>query len=128
MSDVYEKRIIDDIEEVQAGAYSDIEHIDKFPIKNSRLILQKLLKWACQPQNTTAIVIARNKINEIDRAWLKQYFLEAAEKCIDFSDEWEYRRLMELVVCVVPELKEDALELVKYSENEDIQEVAQDYR
>ena len=31
MSDVYEKRIIDDIEEIQAGAYSDIEHIDKFP-------------------------------------------------------------------------------------------------
>ena len=98
------------------------------PLKNSWLILQKLLKWACQPQNTTAIVIARNKINEIDRAWLKQYFLEIAEKCIDFSDDWEYRRLMELVVCVVPELKEDALELVENSENEDIQEVAQDYR
>ncbi len=128
MSDVYEKRIIDDIEAVQVGAYSNIGRVDKYPKKIACLILQKLLEWACQPQNATAIIIARNRISEIDKDWLKQYFFEVAEKCIDFSDDWEYRRLMELIICVIPELKEDALALVENSEDEDIQEVVRDYR
>ena len=31
--------------------------------------------------------------------------------CIDCSDEWEYRRLVELVVLVLPELKQEVLKL-----------------
>ena len=128
MGDVYEKRIMADIEAVQVGAYFNMVNIDKYPQEIACLILQKLLEWACQPQNVTAIVTARNKISEIDKDWLKRYFIEVVRKCIDFSDDWEYRRLMELVVFVVPELKDDALELVKNSENENIQEVVQDYK
>lgn len=128
MSDVYEKKIIDDIETVQVGGYTNIRNIDTYPKETACLILKKLLEWACQPQNATPIVIARNKISEIDKIWLKQYFLEVAKTCIDFSDDWEYRRLLELLINVAPELKEEALKLGMGSENEDIQEVIKDYK
>ena len=35
-----------------------------------------------------------------------KYFIEVADENIDYSDEWEYKRLVELVMLCVPELKE----------------------
>ena len=68
------------------------------------------------------------KINEINKEWLNKYFLEAASSCIDYSDEWEYRRLVELVVLVIPKLKQKVLNIGKNSENEEIREVVEDYK
>lgn len=126
--DIYEKRIINDIETVQVGCYYSIMDIDKYPKEMACEILQKLLEWACQPQNMTAIAIARKKIREINKDWLSEYLLEVTETCIDFSDEWEYRRLLELVVDVVPEMKEHFLEFGLDSENEGIREIVEDYK
>ena len=100
----------------------------KYPQKLSRQILRKLIEWACQPQNDTPIVLARKKINEINREWLKIHFLDVAKMCIDFSDYWEYRRLLELIVLVLPEVKFDALKICENSEDEDILEVIEDYK
>ncbi len=124
----YEKRIVDDVETVQVGCYSDINNLHKYPQKSGNQILCKLIEWACKPQNVTTIVIAREKIGEINKEWLRGCLLDAAKECIDFSDDWEYRRLLELIVQVLPELKEAALELCKDSENEDIREVIEDYK
>ena len=128
MIDIYEKRIINDIETVQDGSYYNIMNIDKYPKEIACQILQKLLEWACQPQNMTAIVIARKKIREINKDWLREYLLEFTEMCIDLSDEWEYRRLLELVVDVLPEMKVHILELGVDSENEEIREIVEDYK
>ena len=44
------------------------------------------------------------------------------------SDEWEYRRLVELVVLVLPELKQEVLKLGAQSENEEMREVVEDFQ
>ncbi len=124
----YEKRIIDDLETVQVGCYSDVNNLHKYPEELARQILKKLIEWACQPQNITPIVLARKKIDEINKDWLKHCFLDVAKECIDFSDYWEYRRLLELIDCVIPELKAAALKLCEDSEDEDIREVLEDYK
>ena len=126
--DIYEKRLIDDLETVQAGCYSDINNLHNYPEELASQILRKLIEWACQPQNVTPILLARKKLDEINKDWLRHYFLDVAKVCIDFSDYWEYRRLLELIVCVIPELKEPTLELCKYSEDDDIREVIEDYK
>lgn len=126
--DSYEKRILDDIETVQVGCYSDITNLHKYPQELSQQILRKLIEWACKPQNDTAIVLARKKINEINKDWMKTHFLDVAKGCIDFSDYWEYRRLLELIVLVLPEVKMSALKICKDSEDEDIREVIEDYK
>lgn len=124
----FEKRIIEDLESVKVGVYGDIENLHKYPQELSRQILRKLIEWACQPQNDTPIVIARKKINEINKDWLKIHFLDVAKVCIDFSDYWEYRRLLELIVLVLPEVKQDALIICENSEEEDILDVIEDYK
>jgi len=53
--------------------------------------------------------------------------IDAAKDAIDLSDEWEYRRFVELVVAAVSELKEKALEIGMKSCNVDIREAAFDY-
>ena len=51
-----------------------------------------------------------------------------AKECIDFSDDWEYRRLLELIVIVLPEVKLEALKICEDSEDEDILEIIEDYK
>ena len=126
--ETFEKRILEDIETVKVGCYGDIENLHKYPQELSRQILRKLIEWACQPQNDTPIVLARKKINEINKEWLKVHFLDVAKVCIDFSDYWEYRRLLELIVLVLPEVKQHALKICENSEDEDILDVIEDYK
>lgn len=126
--DTYEKRIMDDLESVRVGCYSDINNLHKYPQELSKQILRRLIEWACQPQNDTLIILARKKINEIDKDWMKVHFLDVAKECIDFSDYWEYRRLLELIVLVLPEVKTMALKICENSEDEDIREVIEDYK
>ena len=59
---------------------------------------------------------------------MKVHFLDVAKGCIDFSDYWEYRRLLELIVLVLPEVKTTALKICEDSEDEDIREVIEDYK
>lgn len=59
---------------------------------------------------------------------MKIYFLDVAKECIEFTDYWEYRRLLELIVIVLPEVKVEALKLCEDSEDEDILEVIEDYK
>lgn len=125
--DIYEKRIIEDLETVKVGCYGDINNLHKYPQELSRKILRKLIEWACQPQNDTPIILARIKLNEINKDWMKVHFLDVAKRCIDFSDYWEYRRLLELIVIVLPQVKLEALKLCEDSEDEDILEVIADY-
>lgn len=54
--------------------------------------------------------------------------IEVASTCIDYSDEWEYRRLVELVVFVMPELKQEILKFGAQSENEEVREVVEDFQ
>ena len=123
-----EKRLIEDIETIKVGCYGDVDNLHKYPQELSWQILRKLIEWACQPQNDTSIVLARKKIAEIDKEWLKLHFLDVAKECIDFSDYWEYRRLLELIVLVLPEVKIEALKICEDSENEDILEVIEDFK
>lgn len=88
-----------------------------------------LVQNACLGQNCAPIEIGRKKIEEIsNRQWLIKHFMEAADENIDYSDDWEYRRLVELVVLHVPELKENVLAKGADSENDEIREVVEDYR
>ena len=124
----YEKRIIDDLETVQIACYNDMNNLHEYPQEVSRQILRKLIEWACQPQNKAPIILARKKIGEINKDWLKLYFLDVAKECIDFEDYWEYSRLLEVIVLELLEIKVSALKICENSEDEDIQEIIADYK
>lgn len=124
---IYEIGIIKDIETIQKGVSSNIINIDKYPSKTAYNVLQILLEWACQPQNALAIMTARNYIKKIKYEWLRDCMMDVANKCIDFSDEWEYRRFIELIIYAVPELKDEVIKLGESSDNIEIKKAAYDF-
>ena len=125
---MYEMLLVDELKKINKFPYEDIQLIDKYPLCISKKVLKVLIENACLGQNYIPIELGRKKINEINKEWLNRYFLEVASSCINYSDEWEYRRLVELVVLVVPELKQRVLNIGKNSENEEIREVVEDYK
>lgn len=128
MTNRYEEWLIKELQKIDNFPYEDIELLDKYPLEVSKQVLKVLIENSCLGQNYESIEIGRKKINEIDKNWLKQYFVEVASTCIDYSEEWEYRRLVELVLLVVPELKQRILEFGEKSENEEIREVVEDFQ
>lgn len=124
----YEAWLIEELQKIDNFPYEDIKLLDKYSLEVSKQVLKVLIENSCLGQNYESIELARKKINEIDKNWLTQYFGEVASTCIDYSDEWEYRRLVELVFLVVPELKQKILEFGAKSENEEIREVVKDFQ
>lgn len=124
----YETWLIEKIRSIDDFPYEDIKILDSYPLYVSTQILKVLIENACLGQNYAPIEISRRKIKEIDKTWLDEHFIEVASTCINFSDEWEYRRLVELVVFAIPELKQEILNIGIKSANKEIREVVEDFQ
>ena len=128
MKSKYELWLIEELHKIENFQYEDIQNLHQYPLVTSKQVLRVLIENACLGQNYAPIELGRKKINEINKEWLGQYFLEVAETCIDFSDEWEYRRLVELVDFSVTELKDKVFELGVDSDNEEIRELVEEFQ
>ena len=123
----YEQWLKERIAKIEKFRYEDIERLKKYPSETAQQVLSELIKNACESQNCTSIELGRKKIGEIDKRWLAQNLLPVANATIDFDDECEYRRLVELVIIVIPELKEKVLEIGLTSKITEIRDAAEDY-
>lgn len=124
---VFEEMIRNQVKEEARTVYDNLENLEEYPIKISREILKVLIENACLGQNHAPIEIARNKICEINSKWLENNFFEVSNECINYSDAWEYRRLVELVSICIPKLKQRVLEIGLNSLDEEVREVVEDY-
>lgn len=123
----YELQIRQVLDKILPNAYDSIEKIEKLPPKTGLRILAILTKFACKSQNLSLIMLARERIKKMPLEWLFQYFPEAAYESVCFEDEWEYRRLLELVQETVPQLLEVFINQGASSKNEEIREVIEDF-
>ncbi len=123
----FEIRLRDIVNRIDGFQYDEIINLNKYPMEISEKVLIVLIEFACLGQNLAPIKLGREKIGEIDKVWLLEHFIEVSKKCINFNDEWEYRRLVEVVVEMIPQLKNDILEIGKNSSNPEIIEVVEDY-
>ncbi len=112
---------------IDGFSYAEVMHLHNYSNDMAERVLEELIGAACLAQNTTIINIGRKMINEIDKQWLKEHFIASSEKVVDYDDEWDYRRLVELTVLVIPSLKQEILNKGYNSENEEIREVIEDY-
>lgn len=127
--DPYMQKIIRDINKISNGIFDDIKNLDTYPLDISKQVLRLLIRNSCLGQNCAPIEIGRKKIGQIaNKDWLVKHFMEIADENINYSDDWEYRRLMELIMLHIPELKEDALLRGKDSENEEVREVVEEFK
>ncbi|CAH8768854.1 hypothetical protein [Paenibacillus dendritiformis] len=126
--DPFELRIRKALDQVLPDSYDSIENFEKFPHKIGLSVLQILIEYACKSQNINSILLARDRIKKIPSKWLLEYLPEAAKDSICSEDEWEYRRLLELVDEAVPQLLQVYIEQGLLSDNDEVQEAAMDFR
>ena len=125
--DPFEEMLISELNKISGFNYEDISKLDKLPLETSLEVLKVLVGFACESQNTALIMLGRTNICKIDKSWLAKHLIEVAKSCLDLNDEWEYRRLFELVLEAVPELKQEVADIGFNSADDDIKEAAADY-
>ena len=106
----------------------DICSLDKYDEYAAEKALRLLLEYACYGQNIEGIELGRREIAKIPRKWLKSHLLTVVKRDFEYSDYWNYRRLLELVVELVPELKDDMLSINCGTTDPDLIDVIDDYR
>ena len=106
----------------------DTDFFDQYSFDVKIGILKMFVQWACESQNIANIELGRKRVSHLNKKWLQDHLIDAAKDALDLSDEWEYRRFVELVIVAVPELKKEAVEIGMQSNNADIREASDDYK
>ena len=106
----------------------DTDFFDQYSFDVKIVILKMFVQWACESQNIANIELGRKRVSHLNKKWLQDHLIDAANDALDLSDEWEYRRFVELVIVAVPELKKEAVEIGMQSNNADIREASDDYK
>jgi hypothetical protein len=109
------------------GAGDNIEIIETLPCETGIKLLSVMLSYACQAQNTAIILHARSSIRMLSIDWLIYNLPIASNEGIDFHDEWDYRRLLELISEAVPQLLSWAIDKGINSPNEEVRETAEEF-
>lgn len=125
---LYEIMLIKRLENEIGFPYADISIVDEYPVDVARAVVRLLVENACQGQNICGIELARNNFKRVNKEWLRKYLFDITVECIDYSDEWEYRRLLELAEEILPELKTDVINVNINSTDEEILEIIEDFK
>ncbi|SMF75423.1 hypothetical protein SAMN05661091_1200 [Paenibacillus uliginis N3/975] len=123
----YEIRVTEDVNEICPGSYDHMNKISEYPPETGLKLLIVLIEYACKGTNIGPILLARSQIKKIPSCWLVSFFPEATKQSVDFNDEWEFRRLLELVHEAVPQLLKNYVEIGLASENKEVKEAAEDF-
>jgi hypothetical protein len=95
--DSFEKMLRNRIEEHHQTTLNGLGQIDKWPPSRSTGILQRVLALACQAQNFHRISEGRMALAAMPRDWLTDNLPLRVSLDLDLDDEWEFRRLLELL-------------------------------
>jgi hypothetical protein len=97
MADTFQDDLDHKIDSVCPGASDRLDRIDEFPDSEGKAIVKALLKQACESQHVGHISSAREALLRLPRSWLSRVLPDAIDEVVDLGDEWEYRRLVELL-------------------------------
>jgi hypothetical protein len=128
MSDPFTADLCRKIDSVYPNASGRLDRIDELPDSVGKTIVNTLLEQACESQHLGCIMAARKALLTMPRVWLSRVLREAIEATTDLADEWEYRRLVELLKELDLELFESYIEFGMTAGSGAIFEAAADLR
>lgn len=105
---------------------TDVENFKRLSDNETQQILIRLLSYACLAQNTGNITSARLILAEFPYELLISRLPGAIEAYLNCNDEWEFRRLIELLRIVAQELIDRYLAMGERSPNPEVREAAED--
>jgi hypothetical protein len=90
--------------------------------------LREAVVLACQASYVPRILRGRAGVLSAPRTWILAHVEQIAEDAIDWDDEWDYRRLLELYALLDPRLLPRAIEKGLTSHNPEVAEAAEEFR
>lgn len=127
--DVYEKMIANSINKIaNKDIYFNSDEIMKSSDEITSKIVGEFVSWACTPTHITPISIARNCLKQFPTEWVSLKIKQTALESMDISDDWDYRRLLELSEIISLDLLNWAIKLNEKSDNLDILEAVDDFK
>ncbi len=105
-------------------------HLDRVPSlapDAARAVLRGLLEQACQAQNELNIRLGRHGLLALPRAWALRHLDAAVAEQLNLDDEWEYRRLLELLTLLAPERLPVLIERGRSSPDAESRNAAEDW-
>ena len=90
--------------------------------------IRDALGYACRAQSDRAITRGRNEILALPRERVLQLIEDVAAETLPLSDEWEYRRLLELYELLDKGLLQRLVAAGLASGNPEVREAAEDFR
>jgi chemotaxis regulatin CheY-phosphate phosphatase CheZ len=97
MSDMFMDELYRKVDSIYPDASGRLDRIADLPDAAGKRIVNTLLKQACESQHLGNIASARKALLRLPRAWLSGMLQDAIREVVDLGDEWEYRRLIELL-------------------------------
>jgi len=94
--DSYDRHAFERLEAISVGLSTNFDRVRMLPEKDIDRALSCALLFACLSTHDRAITLGRELLAEVDPAWLIARIERIADTQIDFEDEWDYRRLLEL--------------------------------
>ena len=124
----YEKAIADELNDIaDKEIYFHPSEIMSLSDTLAYKVIGTLLSWACQPQNITPITIARDCLKQFPVEWVSPKIKQTVFHFIDITDDWDFRRLLELCDLISIDLLKWAITLGADSTNPDIIEAVDDF-
>lgn len=90
------------------------------------LVISYLLEFACQCQNMLNIELGRAGLLSLPQYWLLQNIKKVMPRVLNLDDEWEYRRLLEVLWKIDKGLVREFTIQGLYSGNAEVRETARD--
>ena len=124
----YEKAIAESLNKIaNKEIYFSVSEIMSLSDSLASEVIGVLLSWACQPQNVTPITIGRNCLKQFPVEWVSPKIKQTVFRFINITDDWDYRRLLELCELISTDLLKWAITLGADSTNPDIIEAVDDF-
>ncbi len=117
-------RKIDAISPNISNTLAQIETIDP---ARALQVLGELLSHACQGTNEAAIMAGRKAVSGLPVVWLNANLCHVVHVRLNLDDDWEFRRLLELMKEVSPAMMPAIVKAGLSSPNADVREAAQDF-
>lgn len=126
MAQTHNEALRESLEAVKSGLGTNLDSFDQLSPDVAIRALEVLLQFGCQSQHIGNIIAARNAALEISPHCVGKY-LDTAVETLNLDDEWEYRRLLELLRLVNPRKLREYLECGRASVTDDTAEIAKDF-
>ena len=81
----------------EADLWQDLARVPTLQADAAEAVVTYLLELACRSAHIRPITIGREALVALPRAWLLARIERLAEPLVALHDEWEYRRLLEVL-------------------------------